>query len=191
MGTPSVPWAACASAWWPFPWRSFSPMSNLNLSLTAWGHFLSSCPFFPDPSLPGCPLLSRSCGETEGPPKPPFLQGEPPQLPQLLLLLQPLLQLCSFPWTHSTPSISFLLWGAQNWPQDSRFGLASDQYRGTSLVLLATQVLIQATCHLPSCTPGLMFRHCQPTGEVQEENLTERCWKPHLFFLFGLCVNKN
>ncbi|NXF08541.1 KSR2 Kinase, partial [Smithornis capensis] len=42
------------------------------------------------------------------PPEPPFLQAEPLQLPQPLLVLKALLQLRTLPWICSSPSMSFL-----------------------------------------------------------------------------------
>lgn len=49
-------------------------------------------------------------------------------------------------WTHSSPSMSFLKWVAQNWTQHSWCCLTSTKYRGaiTALFLLATLLVIEA-----------------------------------------------
>ena len=105
-------------------------------------------------------------------PQPPLLQNEQPQLPRLLLIRlfsRPLPSLAALLWTCSSPSMSFLWWGAQNWTQHSRCSLTSTEYRGTitALLLLATPYLIPARMPLAFLATWahcwLMLAGCQPT----------------------------
>ncbi|NXD87832.1 MCRS1 protein, partial [Halcyon senegalensis] len=85
--------------------------SNLNLP---WSN-LRPVPPVPWPgdkrSHPPDPPPARSCQSQKVSPEPPALQADPAQLPQpplTTLVLQPLPQLRSLLWPHSSPSMSFL-----------------------------------------------------------------------------------
>lgn len=107
------------------------------------------------------PHLSGSWGAWKGSPK-------PPQLPQMLLVLQSLSQLCSLLWAHSSPSMSLLEWGAQNWRC-----IGSAQREGNAAFLLSTcwiLVLYPFWCHT---LLGIVWRRSTNTA-----NLHTHCTQP-------------
>lgn len=98
-------WAACPML--HFQWRNFSLIVNLNLPWWGRGHLLLSCPLFPESrswSTSGCSLPVKELWRET---KSPLTLFYSPQLPQPLLVLQTLPQLCSLSWTHSR----FSRWG--------------------------------------------------------------------------------
>ena len=78
------------------------------------------------------------------------------------LCSRPLTSLVALLWTHSSPPMSFPIWGSQDWTQHSRCCTTSAVHRVriTDLVLLATPFLIQAVSHWPSTPPGHTAGSC-------------------------------
>ncbi|NWS99530.1 KSR2 Kinase, partial [Mionectes macconnelli] len=138
MGTPPLPWAVVPGLNNPFHEGIFPDIQPkppllqlpLLLSLVSWKQNLALPVWLPPPV--------RQLQSQKVPPEPPFLQAEPPQLPQLLLLLQPLPQLHSLPCTCSSPSVSFLSHG-----HGSRWGIS--QPSGSAWI---------KPCRCPHVSPG-------------------------------------
>jgi len=96
-----------------------------------------------------------------------LLQAEMSQVSQPFLIhemLQALMILVALHWTLCRSSLSFVNWGAQNWTQNSSYGLSRTKQRGriTSLRLLATLFLMHSIGLLGhKCT---LLAHGQPVS---------------------------
>lgn len=119
MRTPPLSWAIYPRAGQPFAGRNFPNIPPKPL-LT---HLETVCPCLvpcylgakPDPP-PRSTFPSGSCWDWDGPLNLLFSRLSHPKLPQLLLVLWTLPQLCSCIWTCWCPLMSFLSW-LTNWPQ--------------------------------------------------------------------------